>query len=126
MSRTGASRAVDRSRLRLLLASGSVAAPLIAGGAPPTWALGKTTPHPSQSSCTVIQNGGTVGSVSNSSPTGNCILVENNANVTGNVTNTSADLLTANGSESALAKFDSEFAAGSQTYAGSGTLRYTW
>jgi outer membrane autotransporter protein len=25
-----------------------------------------------------------------------------------------------------LAKFDGEFAAGSQTYAGSGTLRYTW
>jgi uncharacterized protein with beta-barrel porin domain len=27
---------------------------------------------------------------------------------------------------SLLAKFDGEFAAGSQTYAGSGTLRYTW
>jgi uncharacterized protein with beta-barrel porin domain len=25
-----------------------------------------------------------------------------------------------------LAKFDGEFAPGSQTYAGSGTLRYTW
>jgi hypothetical protein len=25
-----------------------------------------------------------------------------------------------------LAKFDGEFANGSQTYAGSGTLRYTW
>ena len=25
-----------------------------------------------------------------------------------------------------LAKFDGEFASGSQTYAGSGTLRYTW
>lgn len=25
-----------------------------------------------------------------------------------------------------LAKFDGEFAAGSQTYAGSGTLRYNW
>jgi uncharacterized protein with beta-barrel porin domain len=25
-----------------------------------------------------------------------------------------------------LAKFDGEFAAGSQTYAGSGTLRYSW
>jgi hypothetical protein len=27
---------------------------------------------------------------------------------------------------SLLAKFDGEFANGSQTYAGSGTLRYTW
>jgi uncharacterized protein with beta-barrel porin domain len=27
---------------------------------------------------------------------------------------------------SVLAKFDSELAPGSQTYAGSGTLRYTW
>jgi hypothetical protein len=25
-----------------------------------------------------------------------------------------------------LAKFDGEFAKGSQTYAGTGTLRYTW
>jgi hypothetical protein len=32
--------------------------------------------------------------------------------------------LTANWS--VLAKFDGEFANGSQTYAGSGTLRYTW
>jgi uncharacterized protein with beta-barrel porin domain len=27
---------------------------------------------------------------------------------------------------SVLAKFDGEFAAGSQTYAGTGTVRYTW
>jgi uncharacterized protein with beta-barrel porin domain len=27
---------------------------------------------------------------------------------------------------SLIAKFDGEFASGSQTYAGSGTLRYTW
>ena len=27
---------------------------------------------------------------------------------------------------SLTAKFDGEFAAGSQTYAGTGTLRYTW
>jgi uncharacterized protein with beta-barrel porin domain len=27
---------------------------------------------------------------------------------------------------SLLAKFDGEFAPGAQTYAGSGTLRYTW
>jgi hypothetical protein len=27
---------------------------------------------------------------------------------------------------SLTAKFDGEFAAGSQTYAGAGTLRYTW
>ena len=27
---------------------------------------------------------------------------------------------------SALAKFDGEFAGNSQTYAGTGTLRYTW
>ena len=32
--------------------------------------------------------------------------------------------LTANWS--ATAKFDGEFASGSQTYAGTGTLRYTW
>jgi uncharacterized protein with beta-barrel porin domain len=32
--------------------------------------------------------------------------------------------LTANWS--VIAKFDGEFANGSQTYAGSGTLRYTW
>ena len=25
-----------------------------------------------------------------------------------------------------MAKFDGEFASGSQTYAGSGTVRYTW
>jgi hypothetical protein len=27
---------------------------------------------------------------------------------------------------SVMAKFDGEFAGGSQTYAGTGTLRYTW
>jgi hypothetical protein len=27
---------------------------------------------------------------------------------------------------SLIAKFDGEFASGSQTYAGTGTLRYTW
>ena len=27
---------------------------------------------------------------------------------------------------SLMAKFDGEFASGSQTYAGTGTLRYTW
>ena len=36
-----------------------------------------------------------------------------------------AELRLANGI-ALLAKFDGEFASGSQTYAGTGTVRYTW
>jgi uncharacterized protein with beta-barrel porin domain len=77
----------DKRRLRLLMASSSLAAVLAGGGAPSAWAA----------PCKITQNGGTIGLVSNSSATGNCILVENGASVTGNVTNTSAGVLTTNG-----------------------------
>jgi uncharacterized protein with beta-barrel porin domain len=76
-------------RLRLLLASSSVAALLIGGGAPPALAA------PCKPGTT--QNGGVAAAVNNSSATGNCILVENSANVTGNVTNTGTGVLTTNG-----------------------------
>jgi uncharacterized protein with beta-barrel porin domain len=73
-----------RGRAGLLLSS-SVAALLIGAGAPAAFAA-----------CTVDQTGGTVASVSNASPAANCINVLN-ATVTGNVVNTSAGVLTANG-----------------------------
>ncbi|MGC2122020.1 MAG: autotransporter domain-containing protein [Xanthobacteraceae bacterium] len=76
---------VGCGRRGLLLASSSLVALLIGGGAPSAYAACLT------------QNGGTVASVSNSSATGNCILVENSALVTGNVSNTSTGVLTANG-----------------------------
>ena len=50
---------------------------LVGGGAPSALAA-----------CAVTQSGGTVATVSNSSPAGDCILVNNNALVTGNVVNT--------------------------------------
>ncbi len=75
-------------RLRLLLASSSLAALLIGSGAPAALAA---------PNCKTIQSGGSVAAVSNSSPTGNCILIENGANVTGNVINTSTGVLTTNG-----------------------------
>jgi autotransporter-associated beta strand protein len=84
----GASAEAKRSgRVRLtgLLASTSVAALLI-GGAPAAWA-----------GCAVIQNGGSASSVSNSSPAGDCIVVEGSASVSGNVTNTTSGILTAHG-----------------------------
>jgi uncharacterized protein with beta-barrel porin domain len=98
MSGVGVSRADDRSRLRLLLATSSFAALLIAGGAPAAWATS------AQRSCNanLSVNGETIGSVTNSSPSGNCILVQSGANVTGNVTNTSSGILTANGNGEAL------------------------
>ncbi len=83
-----ASIRVSRPNVRLLLASSSVAALLVGGGAPSAFA----TPN-----CNIIQNGGTVAAVTNSSPTGNCIYVENGANVTGNVTNTGTGILTPTG-----------------------------
>jgi uncharacterized protein with beta-barrel porin domain len=76
-------------RLRLLLASSSVAALLVGVGAPPALAA------PCKPGTT--QNGGVAAAVNNSSATGNCILVENSANVTGNVTNTGTGVLTTNG-----------------------------
>jgi autotransporter-associated beta strand protein len=72
--------------LPLLLASTSLAALMVGGGAPPAWAA-----------CKVTQNGGTAATVSNSAATGNCILIENGASVSGNVTNTSTGILTAHG-----------------------------
>ncbi len=74
---------VGYGRRGLLLASTSLAA-LLSGGLPYAFA-----------GCTVTQNGGTVTTVGSASPTGNCILIENGADVTGNVTNTG--VLTANG-----------------------------
>ena len=70
-------------RRGLLLASTSLAA-LLGGGVPSAFA-----------GCAVTQNGGTVATVSNASPAGTCILIENGANVTGNVAN--SGVLTANG-----------------------------
>ena len=70
-------------RRGLLLASTSLAA-LLSGGMPSAFA-----------GCAVTQNGGTVATVGNASPAGTCILIENGANVTGNVANTG--VLTANG-----------------------------
>ena len=70
-------------RRGLLLASTSLAA-LLGGGVPSAFA-----------GCPVTQNGGTVATVGNASPAGTCILVENGANVTGNVAN--SGVLTANG-----------------------------
>ena len=70
-------------RRGLLLASTSLAA-LLGGGVPSAFA-----------GCAVTQNGGTVSTVSNASPAGTCILIENGANVTGNVAN--SGVLTANG-----------------------------
>jgi uncharacterized protein with beta-barrel porin domain len=72
----------------LLLASSSVAALLIGGGAVPAWATGV---------CKVTQTSNTPGSVTNSTANGNCILVEN-ASVGGSVVNTSTGVLTPNGS----------------------------
>lgn len=73
--------------VRLLLASSSAAALLIGGGAPSAFAA----------ACKITQTGGTAASISNSSATGNCILVQAGASVTGNVTNTSSGVLTTNG-----------------------------
>jgi uncharacterized protein with beta-barrel porin domain len=74
-----------RSGRRLLLASSSVAALLIGGGAPPAFAA-----------CKITLNGGTVAAVTNAT-TANCIFIENNAIVTGNVTNAGTGVITATG-----------------------------
>ena len=70
---------VGGRRLRLLLASSSVAALILLGsGAPPAFAQ----------NCQIIKNSGAAPSgLSNSSPHGNCILIENGAVVSGNVSN---------------------------------------
>ncbi len=86
MDRAGRS---NRGRLRLVLTSSSIAALLVGGGAPAALAL---------EMCSTTQNGGTVGSVSNGSAAGICILVENGADVTGNVTNQAGGILTPAGS----------------------------
>lgn len=77
-------RKASCGRLSLLLASNSVAALLVGGGTQPAFA-----------GCSVTQSGGSVLSVSNSSPAGSCIAVDSNAVVTGNVSNNG--VLTANG-----------------------------
>ena len=74
-----------KPRLYLLAASTSLAALLVGSGDLHALTM-----------CKIDQNGGTVASVSNSSPAGNCIIVDN-ANVSGNVSNTSTGVLTAHG-----------------------------
>ena len=79
-------RRVGRGGRRLLLASTSVAALLIGGGAPSAFA----------GTCAINEVGVTVGSVTNAATTPNCINIQNSI-VTGNVTNTGTGVITATG-----------------------------
>ena len=83
--RTGASTIERRPRrLRLLLATSSVAALLIGGGAPAAWAQ-----------CAINDVGTSVGPVSNAAAI-NCINIQNST-VTGSVTNTGTGTITTTG-----------------------------
>jgi hypothetical protein len=68
---------VSRLRFAALLASSSVAALLIGGGKPASAAF-----------CAILQDTGTVPSLTNTAPNLNCIYVTNGAGVAGDITNT--------------------------------------
>jgi len=121
-----------KSRVRLLLASSSLAALLIGGGAPAAFAQCAISPTTNQPF------------VSNAAAN-NCINIHG-ISVGGNVTNTSTGMLTTNGAAPPsrtgvtitnnasvggvnsvmISTFYGNFAAGHQTYGGTGTVRYTW